>query len=56
MLNLRKINLFHLIIFFFLLFTAKTIKAENSFFDIFDLQIEGRYIDYLVEDLNEDGL
>jgi hypothetical protein len=35
---------------------AGKIRAENDFFDVYDLSVEGDQVDYLVDDLNNDGL
>lgn len=33
-----------------------TAKDQKNFFDVYELNVDGDYIDYLMEDLNDDGL
>lgn len=37
-------------------FVAGESRAENDFFDVYNLCLEGDHVDYLVDDLNNDGL
>ena len=34
----------------------KKVGAENTLFDVYDLNVEGQQVGYLVEDLNGDGI
>ena len=35
---------------------SSTAKAKKDFFAVYELNVNGDYIDYLMEDLNDDGL
>ncbi len=51
------IVLFYCLLCFSLMPTAKpNAKSNEEFFTVYDLNVEGDYIDCVIEDLNEDGL
>ena len=56
MLNLRRgyIPIFTILI--TICFTTVEATAENDLFDMYDLDVGGEQVDYVVEDLNQDGL
>jgi hypothetical protein len=50
-----KIIVYLFLVFFINIFLAGGPRAEDSFFNIYDLNVEGQQVDYLIDDLNKDG-
>jgi len=56
MLRSRCLPLFLVVFLYCILCSPLLSKAEKDFFAVYELNVQGDYIDYLMEDLNADGL